>query len=170
MQRLGGPDDDIAHHRVDAVGADDRIRRRRRPVGKGQRHRPAVLVQSDQFLVQVDDLARHDGGQRLVQVRPMHAKERRPIKIFRHRQLALELAGVADAVEVGVRREGALAQHGLDTDAAQNLHRVRQHLDARADAAELMRLFEYLDVDTRLSKRAGRGHAAHPGADDCNFG
>jgi hypothetical protein len=33
-----------------------------------------------------------------------------------------------------------------------------------------MCLFVNLDVDARLPKRAGRGHTAHPGADDCDFG
>jgi hypothetical protein len=33
-----------------------------------------------------------------------------------------------------------------------------------------MRLFKNLDVDACLPKRTRRGHAAHPGANDCNLG
>jgi len=100
----------------------------------------------------------------------MHAQERRTVQILRHRQFALDLAGIADTVEMGVRRKGALAQGVLNANAAQDLHRIGQHLDAGADPAELMRLLVDLDVEARLPKRAGRRHAAHSGADDCDFG
>ena len=48
--------------------------------------------------------------QRLVQVAAMHAQERRAVQAFRHRQFALDLARVPDAVEMRVRLEGGLAQ------------------------------------------------------------
>jgi hypothetical protein len=70
----------------------------------------------------VDDLVRHDRSQCFVQVGAMHAEERRAVEILGHRQLALDFTGVADAVEMGVRCKGALAQHRLDADPAQHLH------------------------------------------------
>ena len=154
---------------MNPVGADHGIGLGCRPIGKEQRHRAAVLLQPNQLLVQMDDLGRDDRGQRFVQVGAVHAQEWRAVKVFRHRQFALELAGVADPIEMGERRKGALTQPVLDADAAQDLHRIRQHLNAGADPAELMRLFVDRNVKACLPKRAGSRHAAHSGADDCNF-
>jgi len=72
--------------------------------------------------------------------------------------------------EVGVWRKGALAQHRLDADAAQHLHRIGSIWMPAPITAELMRLFVNLDVDARLPKRAAASHTAHSGAHDCDFG
>ena len=97
-----------------------------------------------------------------MQVAAVHAEVGRAVEAFRHRQLAHDLARVAVAVEMRVRREGDLAQPLLDADAAQHLHRVRQHLDAGADAGEAARLLVDLHVDADLPQRRGRGSPPMP--------
>jgi hypothetical protein len=97
-------------------------------------------------------------------------RHRVAIQGFRHRQFALDFARIANPIQVRIGREGPLAQHGLDADAAQDLHRVRQHLDACADSTELLRLLINLHVEASQPQRCGRSHAAHAGADDRNCG
>lgn len=91
-----------------------------------------------------------------MQIGAVHAQIRRAIKTFRHRQFTRNFAGVADAIEMRERRKGDLPQTILDADAAQDLHRVRHHLDAGADAAELRGLLIDRDIDAGLTQSRGR--------------
>ena len=54
----------------------------------------------------------------------------------------------------------------LDPDPAQDLHRVRHHLNARANALELGRLLVDPHVDAGLAQSGGSGQSAHACADD----
>src|SRR4029079_1176328 len=114
----------------------------------------------------MDDFARQPRSERAVQLGAMHAEIGRIVEALRHRQFARDLAGVANAIEMRVRREGRFAQPLFDTDAAQHLHRVRHHLDAGADARKTARLFVDLHVGPDLPQGGGGGEAAHAGADD----
>ena len=77
-----------------AVGADDGVGVAAAAVGEAQRDLPARLLEADQFLPEMDGLGRNRRGQRVVQVGAVHAKIRRAIQAFRHRQFARHLARV----------------------------------------------------------------------------
>ncbi len=166
MEGHVGPDDKVAHQRVDAVGADHRIGARARAVGEGEIDLAGGVVDSGELLAEMDAVGGNGRGERVVQIGAVHAEIGRAKQAFRHRQLARHHAGVPDAVEVRVRREGDAAQALLDADAAQHLHRVRHHLNARADAREARRLLVDLRRDADPAQRRGDGEPAHVGADD----
>ena len=166
MDRRIGTDDDLAHARMDAVGADHGIGRHLGAIGKGQRHAAIGLIEPDQLLAEMDDSRRQHRIKRVMQIGAMHAQERRAVQAFRHRQFALDLAGVPDAVEMGIRLKGGLAQFFLDADSPQHTRRIRQHLDAGADARELRRLFVDVDLDARARERRGGRQAPHARSDD----
>ena len=120
MKRRIRTDDNLAHQRMDAVGADDGIGLRFRSIRKREHHLAANLVQTDELLVQMNDLWRQHGIKRLMQIGPMHAQERRAVETFRHRQFALDLAGIPDAIEMRIGFKGGAAQFLFDADAAQD--------------------------------------------------
>ena len=114
----------------------------------------------------MDDFVRKHGQQRLVQIASMHAEVRRAEERFRHRQLSHHVAGVPLTIEVreGLKRGGAHAL--LHANPPQDLHRIRHHLDARADPHEPAGLFVHLNVEPEESQGRGRGEPAHARADD----
>src|SRR5205814_4062391 len=85
---------------------------------------------------------------------------------FRHRQLPHNLAGIPHTVHMRYRLECDAAQPFLNTDPAQHFHRIWQHLDARADSSELVRLFVDPYVGSDAPQRDGSGQAPHAGSDD----
>src|SRR6185312_3470000 len=91
----------------------------------------------------------------------MHTQIWRPVEALRHRQFARHLAGVTVAVEMRKGREGDGAKPVLHTDAAQDFHRVRHHLNAGADAPETLRLLVDLDGKARLPQRRRDREPAH---------
>ena len=54
----------------------------------------------------MNDLGGQHREERIVEIGAMHAQIRRAVEALRHRQLARDLAGVPDPVEMRVRREG----------------------------------------------------------------
>ena len=118
VNRRVGSDDDVAHDRVHAVGADHRVGPRARAVLEGERHLAAALVEADQLLAADGSTsAGTTDDERLVQVAAVHAEIRRAEEALGHRQLAHDLAGVPLAVEVRVRLERGAADALLDADA-----------------------------------------------------
>ena len=168
VQGRVGADDDVAHRGVDTVGADHGIGVRAAGIGERQGDLAAGLIEADQLLAEINDLGRQRREQRFVQIGPMHAQIGRPVEAFRHGELAGDLAGVPDAVEVGARREGDAAQPRLDADLAQHLHRVRHHLDAGADAGKARGLLVDAHIHAETAQRRGDGEAAHAGTDNGN--
>jgi hypothetical protein len=62
--------------------------------------------------------------------------------------------------------KGGSPQGVEHADAAQHARRVRQHLDAGADAGELPRLLVDLHVGPGRAQGCGGGKPAHAGPDD----
>ena len=166
VERRIGPDDEITHQGVHAIRPDHGIGLRRRAVGKRQGHLVGRLIEPDQLLVEIDNPGRQHGIQRFVQIGAMHAHERRAVQALGHRQFALDLAGVPDPIEMGIGLEGNVAQLLLHANAAQDARRIRQHLDASADAHELVRLLIDVHLDAGLAQRRGCCESAHARADN----
>ena len=107
------------------------------PSAKRKRHRPAVLVEADQLLVEMDDLG-------AARPRPAPRAGRRDACRDRARRrgssgigssrLTSPVSPTRFRCEYGAK--ATRAQPLLDADAAQHLHRVRHHLNAGADARE----------------------------------
>ena len=73
MDRRIRADDDVAHNRMHAIGAHHRVGSRARSILKAQRNLPAFLLEADEFLIEMDDLGRHRGGECIVQIGAVHA-------------------------------------------------------------------------------------------------
>ena len=141
VQRLVRPNDDVAHQRMHAVGANHGVGFSSRAVGKLQRHAPrSALLEPRQLLAQMKNLRRQNRSQRVVQVRAMHAQIGRAEEALRHGQFAHHFARVPLPVQVRIRLKGGAPQPFLDANLAQHLHGVGHHLDARAHARKAPRL------------------------------
>ena len=104
-----------------------------------------------------------------MQIGPMHAEIRSSEQLFRHRQLARDMAGIPNAIEMGVGLKRHLPQPIFHADPAQHFHRVRHHLNSGPDAAEPRCLFINVDVaEPGPAKGSGRCQPTHASADDCN--
>src|SRR6516162_8292613 len=112
-----------------AIGSDYCIGLDTWSVGECEPYLPCELVESDQLLVDMDDVLREHGEQRLMQIRAMHTQVRCAEETLRHGELAHDPARVPFSVEMRVRLEGDPAQSFLDPDPAEDLHRIRHHLD-----------------------------------------
>src|SRR5262249_38151405 len=82
------------------------------------------------------------------------------------RQLAHDLARVPRAVEVRVRRERLAPHAGVDAEPAQHRHRVRHHLDTRADAREPSGLLVDAYLETDETQRGRGGEPTDSASDD----
>ncbi len=107
---------------------------------------------------------------RCVQITAMQEQVRRA-ELFGHRftqrQLTARLTRIPGAAQGVVRLESLVHQLLFNTQQAQHLHRIGRHLDARADARELRRLFKHMHFMTGAAQQRRRGKAADPGADYC---
>ena len=71
---------------------------RARSVGKHERDLRGALFQAYQFFIEVNDFLGHDGGERVVQIRAMHAKIGRAEQALRHGQLSHHFSRIPLAV------------------------------------------------------------------------
>ena len=167
--RLAGPQQAIAHHRVDAVGADDRVEFFFGSAGEAQR--TGVGVDARALDAGLDGI----GGQRLaqvrVQIRALHLVERRAEAFQagnlggRLEQHATAFPAAADVV-LGHRAE--FLQARFQPQRTQHLDRIRTDLDARADLAKCLRLLKDGRLETRAAQRNGRDEPAQARAYDCD--
>ncbi len=100
-----GPEQDGANSGMETVGADDGIGAGPSTVGETHFDPAGARLESDQFLVEVERVRRQQGGQRFVEVTPVHAEIGGAEGRLRHRQLDDDFAAVPDPVEVRPRRE-----------------------------------------------------------------
>ncbi len=168
---FSGPEQDLAHQRVDPVGADDGVRGGALPIGKAQGDAGAVALEADELLLIRDQLRRHGGEEGRVQIAAVHQEIGRAVPLLRlgaEGQLGQVLAGVPHAGSPRARLEGLPAQLRLEPERAQHAHGVRAHLDAGADALELLGLLVDPHVGALPRQEAGQRQPADAGADDCN--
>ena len=106
---LLGAEQDLAHQRVDPVGADDGVRGCALPVGKAQSDAGAVALEADELLLVGDQLRRHGGEEGRVQIAAMHQEIGRAVALLglgAEGQLGQVLAGVPHAGSPRTRLEG----------------------------------------------------------------
>ncbi len=137
---LLGSEQDLAHQRMHPVGADHGIGMRAGAVGEAQRHARTLAVEAGELFLVDDQLRRHGGEQRRVQIAAMHEEVGRAVArlgLGAECQLGQVLAGIPHAGGPGAGLEGLPFQLRLQPERAQHAHRVGAHLDAGADALEL---------------------------------
>ena len=162
---------DISHHRMHAVCADDGVGSSGCAIGKAQPYAVAGLVESDQPVAKLDALVGNGARERRMQVSAMRQQIRRaklPFGGFAEDHVELDVAGAPIAVVPGTRIEGLLAHFSFKPEFAQNLHGVAADLDSGAQSRKLRGLLvdRYLDADP--PERRGGRQPAHAGADNRN--
>ncbi len=151
------------------VGADDGIGGLARSVGEAEQDGIPAPVDADQPLFEGDQLRRHGGEQRRVQIAAVHQQIGRAVSclgVLPESQLEKILAAVPDAIGPRRRLEGEPAQQGLQSERAQDVHGVGAHLDAGAEALELLRLLVELHLGTLARQERRQRQSADAGADD----
>ena len=164
-----GAEQDVAHHGMNAVGADHGIGRGGCTIGERQPDALAGLVQPDQFVVELDAIVRHRARQRRMQITAMRQQIGRAKFLFgalAENHVELDFAGAPVAVVPGARIERLAAKSLFQPEPAQHLHGVAADLDAGAEPRELRRLLVDGDVDAYPAQRRGGGKATHAGADN----
>src|SRR6185503_11540705 len=77
-----------------------------------------------------------------------------------------DLAGIPLAIVSDLGCEPYVTDVLFEPEAAQDLHRVRVHLNAGADPSEGLRLLVDMCVETDFAQRRGRGQTCDAGTDD----
>src|SRR5262249_39999740 len=156
-----GSDNDVPNGGMNSVGTNDRIALDAGSIRKCQDNLPSVLIEPDQLLIQMDNVSRERGKQSVMQIGTMHTQVWSAEKAVGHRQLPHDLSRISFTVQMGVWLKCCAAKPLLHTDAAQDLHGIRHHLNACTDSGELVSLFVDLHVDADLAQCGRHGQAAH---------
>src|SRR5712672_1230209 len=157
---------------MNAVCSNDRIRNRDGTIGKSQPDAAVALIQSDQFVAQLDAFVRNDAGQRGVQVSTMGEQIWRakfPFGALTENHVEFDFARSPVPVVPGARVEGLFAQSRFEPKPAQNLHGVAADLNSGPKPDELRSLLVHRDIDTYPPPQGRRGgETAHAGPDNRN--
>lgn len=138
-------------------------------VGEYQLQARSAAVEPDELLAEMDDLARTERKERLVQRRAMQRNVGRAEALLdfgAHGMQIGDVPGIPFAIESDLRGKSGAANARFEPEPAQGLHRVRVHLDSGADAGERRGLLVDLGVEADLAQRRGRGQACDPSTDD----
>ena len=170
--RAVGADGVLAHHRLDAVGADHEIGLPWRALFERHRHAIVALAQRGGASAEHQRLRVERGhrcAQRIVQIAPVQLKVRRAVALLvllAQRQAVQQLAVVeaAELERLGPHRQRL--ESGAQIEPIEHLHRVGAHLDACTDLAEHRRLLGHAHAMAALQQRGRSGQPAEAGADD----
>ena len=164
------------HHRVYAVGADQRIADMRVAVLERERDLPVLFLKADALGIEVDRF-RLDALNRLragrQQVGSVHGEIGITVTLDRGVAEVEELpslAGVPQPHFLALGAAGKLAQSLEGADRVQRAIAVGTYLDAGADFAQFRRLLENFDIEAALQQRRRRRHAADAAAGNENPG
>src|SRR3954447_9053230 len=166
---LLGPDDKVAHDRVDTVGADDSIASDLLPRRQSDASARFVLFDADDLCRQLQTLGRKRIAKNPDQVGPVHVVHDRAV-LLRHllaqgRQVEqLTRIEVSVVIPLGYRRHGG--QRRLQAEFAHNYRPVGRDLHTRADLGEIIRALEHVDIDAVMAQRDRGGETADTSADD----
>jgi hypothetical protein len=162
-----------ANRRVNAVRADQRIRRDLEVLTvtlEGRDDAIAALLEPDQPARSVDTSRSEPLDGSLVK----HAKELAAVDAeLRH---IVSRVGAAQLVPHGLTEtiaidqfagpDAGLFQRGKQAKSRQHSDGMRLHVDADTELADLVRLLEYLDIDAGVMERQGRGQTANAATDN----
>src|SRR5262245_46064154 len=107
-----------------------------------------------------------------MEVAAVHHQVRRSellLDVLTERLIIGDLAAIPYAVVGNRCSETKPTQTALDSHDTVHAHRIRSHLNARANARELTSLFVDLDIDPDATQRCRDSEPAHAGADDCDL-
>jgi hypothetical protein len=126
-------------------------------------------VEALELLVEMNDLGGIDRHERGMELRAMQRNVGRAKALLDrgpHGVQIRDLATIPLAIVSDLGRKACATNALLQPQAAQDLHRIRVHLDAGADARECLRLLIDLRIEPDLSQRGGSGQPCDAGADD----
>ncbi len=147
--RMLGSEQRGAHHRVDAVGADQRIRTVGVAVGEADRHVVGTGGDADGTLAGADDPLRQLRLERGEKVGAVDGELRRAVAFLGgvgHREPRGLLAGIPGAADAVGGTRGGGAHRLAHAETVERAHRIGREVDVGADAAEFRRLLEHHDI------------------------
>ena len=169
VDRQLGPEQRLAHHRVDPVGADHDIGLGPAAVLEFERDPGAPLLQADQPPAELDGSGGDVAGQDLVEVAAVDdhvAGAERGLAGIAHVVAEHGLAGVELAADPVFRPEPDLEKLLFDAGGAQHLHRVGAEIDSGAKPLERGRLLVDPHAKAALFQEGRGDQPAEPRADD----
>ena len=163
------PEQDIAHDRMHAVGADHGIGDCGRAVGESQAYAVSGLIQSGELVAESHAFVGYGAGERRVKIAAMREQVGRAEFLFgalAEDHVELDVATLPVPVVPGARVERPATHALLQPQLAQHLHGVAADLDSGAQPRELLRLLIDRDRDADPAQRGGGCEPAHAGAND----
>src|SRR5215470_5674988 len=170
--RLLGAEQQMAHTRMDAVGADHKVGLGGTAVLEARDNARLVLDQIDEPVSDMNALLRYGGTQELGEIAAVEVIVGRPEGRFDlgAERRALQGAAVVPAALVhGERPHTHFVHCRLESEANEQARGIGADLDAGADLADPRRLLVDLDVEAGLQEVQGGGEPAEAAADDGDF-
>src|SRR5262245_16730498 len=170
--RLLGTEDKAAHVRMDAIGADQEVRFRRRTVRESRDHALTRLLQPRELVTDMQTFLRQRVGQKVGKIGAVEVVIRRAEGCFdlRPQRYALQAASIVPAPLMDLARTHTDRIHRrLETQPLQQPRRVGTDLDASADPGDARRLLVDMAVEPRPEAVPAGREPADSAANDCDF-